>query len=233
MALKTIVAAFLAPALVVYGAYTLWPTSSCQRVTNAAVPLYILGHGLRIGAEPFVSSDEHVAFVRSWPASFRSVGEGLVARFAYGSPTHEDMCERDPVRLLELVGRIDERGLLRAQAPPDFVPQQQVRSALQQPMTAHVAGAHSPQPALEQARSAWSVFWNVGWILLLAATVATVAFVAPVRAYVWQMFTTGAVIGWLLVPLRRVWAFHKDFFQHIWTREAVKPSAGKKKTDLS
>lgn len=199
---------FLAPSVIVYGAYVLWPTSHCQRVEHAAVPAYWAGHLVRLAAEPLVSP-QTLPQVAQYPQRARELLASGITIMFYRRNSYAELCALDPVHLYRSAQLLDERGLLNQPQLPKPATLQEVLQSAQQSVLAQ-------QQVSSQAGKVSS--WSWGWLLLLLTPLLLVL-EAPRRV--------------LLVRLRKIGAAHKSLLEHFLPREAIKPSAGKDRTDLT
>lgn len=197
---------FLAPSVIVYGAYVLWPTSHCQRVEHAAVPAYWAGHLVRLAAEPLVSP-QTLPQVAQYPQRARELLASGITIVFYRRNSYAELCALDPVHLYRSAQLLDDRGLLAQPQLPQPPTLQSVLQSAQQSVLAQ------QQPQASAASS-----WSWGWLLLLLAPLLLVL-EAPRRV--------------LMVGLRKLSAAHKSLLEHVLPREAIKPSAGKGRTDLT
>lgn len=239
-----LMAGIAAPVLIVYGAYVLWPNSHCDRVSNAAVPAYWAGNLIKLGAEPFVDDPESLADLHKYPERIRGFMAGAIAKVFYDRDSYAMLCATDPIELYRRAGRLDSRGLV-ALTPEKAVPAQDKVRAIQYAMSSSAGEAPvykdslapatpgSAAPAAPATPETWSQWFARVWPWLLMILAAAVVFIAPVRKVVLESIFSGKILSIFLPLLRRLWAAHKQVGEHLLPRDVIRPSAGKRRTDLT
>lgn len=244
MPIKNLVAAVVAPGLVLWAGAVLWPTSHCDRVAKVAAPVYWAGHVLRMGLEPIVP-ESWQAGVQAMPLQLQSAVGGVVARVVYNRESYAMLCATDPVEQYRRHGLLDDRGLIALdpedRVGPQAAPGSEPRAAPapQQPAvtpvspSAPASSSIAAPPHIPQEQGGF--FAGLAQIAVPVAVVGALAvlFIAPLRKMVFDGIFSGSAFLWMLAPLRKVANIHTRLLEHFMPRSVVRPSAGKDKTDLT
>jgi hypothetical protein len=232
-------------AAIVYGAYVLWPNSHCERALHASVPAYWAGSLLHLASEPFIKEPETLEVSFTLAQRMQVSMGNTVAWIFYNRDSLRDLCETDAIQLLRQAGRINDRGLIAlpgerlAPKTPTAIP---LAPASTGPSSATTPSKPAPPSAQageakEQGASssllAWLGWLRDNWKILLVGLLILAILIKPSRDALTRMVVEGKILGVVMSFLRRLWMAHKQLLEHILPRSVIRPTAGKKKTDLS
>ncbi|MCX8017780.1 MAG: hypothetical protein N2690_07795 [Rhodocyclaceae bacterium] len=227
MPLGKMLAVFVAPAALVYGAYVLWPNSHCDRVAHAAVPAYWAGSLLRLGADPFLDEQSRQQAL-DWPYQTRDMMATVISKIFYNRDSYDALCMHDPVVAFRLAGRLDERGLIAAHPAQAAPASDNDRRQAAKAVAAHVTAAAAAAPVSRGSAAVWAL----GVLLLLLIGIMAAYFPATLSA----LWRAGAQLlvqlgSHVMVALRKLWRWHAQVLEHLLPRDVVRPSAGRDRTD--
>lgn len=232
-------------AAIVYGAYVLWPNSHCERALHASVPAYWAGSLLHLASEPFIAEPQTLEVSFTLAQRMQVFMGDAVARIFYNRDSLRDLCETDAIQLLRQAGRINDRGLIAlpgerlAPKTPTAIPLQPPSSSPSNAPVASKAAQPSAQagtakdPDATSSLLAWLAWLRDNWKILLVGLLAIAILIKPSRDALTKMVVEGKILGVLMSFVRRLWMAHKQLLEHILPRSVIRPTAGKKKTDLS
>jgi hypothetical protein len=232
-------------AAIVYGAYVLWPNSHCERALHASVPAYWAGSLLHLASEPFIAEPQTLEVSFTLAQRMQVFMGDAVARIFYNRDSLQDLCETDAIQLLRQAGRINDRGLIAlpgerlAPKTPTAIPLAPASAAPSSATAAskaaqpHAQAAAAKAPGVSSSLVAWLGWLRDNWKILLVGLLAIAILIKPSRDALTKMVVEGKILGVVMSFARRLWMAHKQLLEHILPRSVIRPTAGKKKTDLS
>jgi hypothetical protein len=227
---------FLAPLAIIYGIYILWPNSHCERALHASIPAYWVGSIIHLASEPFIEEQKTLEVSLTTGQRLQVLIGDAVAWLFYNRESLQELCETDAIQLLRQSGRINDRGLV---ALPGERLAPRTASAIpllpaSAPETMARSGTNTvskPPTAVDQHSSMnWLRNW---WPIAIALFLIIALIVKPIREALTKVILEGKIVGFAMSIIRRLWMAHKQLFEHVLPRSVIRPTAGKKKTDLS
>jgi len=228
---------FLIPLAIIYGVYILWPNSHCERALHASVPAYWAGMIIHYMSEPFIEEQKTLEVSLTNGERLQVLMGNAVARLFYNRESLKELCETDAIQLLRQSGRINDRGLIALPGERLAPKTASVIPILPAGISELLARSETPTnatrklPNVNDSSGTSSLFdwaWSFAVVFIIIAII-----VKPIREALTKAIFEAKIIGFVMTVARRLWMAHKQLIEHILPRSVIRPTAGKKKTDLS